>query len=159
MAKRVTAFVAADGTLFVDPAACANYEKTTLLAVGVAAALGALGFAGALVVKSDDKDGETAVNLQDFLIANSEVLVEALNNQPPKAPRKAREPKAQLAGDGAGLVVDKPKDIAPIVIKDTPADAPVVVVAPADEAGAAGVEDELNALLGGDSATATEVAL
>lgn len=155
MAKRVTAFVAADGTLFVDPAACANYEKTTLLAVGVAAALGALGFAGALVVKAE---GEPAANLQDFLIANSEVLVEALNNQPPKAPRKAREPKAQLVG-GSDPVVNKPKDIAPIIIKETPAEAPEVIVAPVDEAGAAGVEDELAALLGGDGAGTAEVAL
>lgn len=159
MAKRITAFAAADGTLFTDPSACATYEKTTLLAVGVGAALAALGFAGAYILKADDKDGETSVNLQDFLIQNSEVVIEAVS--PVKAPRQPRQPKADkvVAGTGTpdvagtltaglGAGVEGKSDIAPIVIKEEPAATPEVVVEAADPAAGNAAEAELEALLG-----------
>jgi len=151
MAKRITAFAAADGTLFTDPAACATYEKTTLLAVGVGAALTALGAAGNNLVIAN-VEGGIPISLQDFLIQNSEVLIEALS--PVKAPRKAREPKAP-----APTVITTGGDIAPIVIKEEPVVTPEVVVTEANVAAGSSAEAELEALLGSGTAETGEVAL
>lgn len=173
MAKRITAFAAADGTLFTDPAACSLYEKTTLLAVGVAAALAALGYTGSLVVKADDKDGETAVDLQEFLIGNSELLVEALSAVVQKAPRKSPTPRAPkeptadpvtpspelkqalevlgasdaVAGDN--LAAAGAKEIPLIKIAEEAVAAPVIEPGVTDAAAGTTAEAELEALLGG----------
>lgn len=169
MAKRITAFAAADGTLFTDPAECANYEKTTMLAVGVAAALTALGVSGAMVYPNAPHDDDS-VDLQTFLINNSEVLVEALSVQQAKAQRQPRQPKVKenlTAGLGVGVAlaeatvtkavitdgaVGDKTEIAPIVIKAEETPATDAVVAPADTAAGQNAEDELAALLGGDAA-------
>lgn len=165
MAKRITAFAAADGTLFTDPSACANYEKTTLLAVGVGAALAALGAAENTIVIVG---ASAPVSLQDFLIHNSEVLVEALT--PAKAPRQPRQSKEKSVTDpvvvnntiveaGTGAAAGSAvvgTDIAPIVIKEEPVVAPEVTVKDADPVAGNTAEAELEALLGGG---AGEVAL
>lgn len=175
MAKRITAFAAADGTLFTDPAACSLYEKTTLLAVGVAAALAALGHTGSLVLKAGDKDGETAVDLQEFLIGNSELLVEALSAVVQKAPRKSptprvpKEPTADpvtpspelkqalevlgatgaVAAAGDNLAAAGAKEIPLIKIAEEAVAAPVIEPGVTDAAAGTTAEAELEALLGG----------
>ena len=144
MAQRITAFQAADGTLFTSAAECAGYEKNSLLAVGVAAALGALGLTGARVVTEDGYD-----DLQNFLITNSELLVESLSIAPVKTERKPRQPKPAVEVKPV-VTEEKPKDIAPIVIKADDTPAPEVKVQEPDASAGQAAEDELAALLGGD---------
>lgn len=168
MAKRITAYVAADGTLFTDPAECAKYEKTTVLGAGVVAALSLLGLSGALVVKAGDKDGETAIDLQEFLLKNSEILVEALSPAKPK--RKSPEAKVeakpgvvitttdQAADLAAAIAKEVAKEVAapkveinPIKIEaaETPAETPAVQTTPVDSEAGNSAEEELEKLLGG----------
>lgn len=146
MVQKVTGFKTEDGKVFDTEALALQHEKSLSLGAAVKAALIALGGEG----YSLSKEGVTSIALQDFLLLNSEVLVDALT--PPKKERKPRTPKDPVAPS-------KPLTEALETVATTASVAPVVETAPVNTAAADKADDELAALLGGAASTAAEVAV
>lgn len=138
MVQKVTGFKTQDGKVFNTEAEAVSHEKVLLLGVAVGAALAALGFEGAVVVK-DGGSNVDATDLQAFLLSNSEVIIDALT--PPKKERKPRTPKEPVA------------NTAPVVTEKAPAEAEEVVTEKAklEVLGSTiDPEEELAVLLGGE---------
>lgn len=139
MVQKVTGFKAQDGKVFNTEAEAVAHEKVLLLGVAVGAAIAALGFENAVLVKDGGESGVT--DLKTFLLSNSEVLVDALT--PPKKERKPRTPKEPVKenlGAGAGVAAALAEEA-----KEAPVEVKLEVLGSDDSA-----EDELAALLGAE---------
>lgn len=136
MVQKVTGFKTHDGQVFNTEAEAVAHEKTLLLGASVRAALVALGYEGTRI----GVEGGT-IELQEFLLNNSEVLVDALT--PPKKERKPRTPKEPVKenlGAGAGVAA---------ALAEQAKEAPVEVKLEA-LGSSTNAEDELAVLLGGE---------
>jgi hypothetical protein len=164
MVQKVTGYKAEDGKVFDTEALALAHEKFLSLGAAVKAALTGLGFGAAMVYPAAPHD-DGSLNLEDFLLNNSEALIEALT--PPKKERKPRAPKdpvepskplaEALTTIGGANAVNGAVAVTTLELKtETPAEVAPVNVEAGNEA-----EDELAALLGGEASatTSSEVAV
>jgi len=145
MVQKVIGFKAQDGKVFDTEELALAHEKTLLLGNSVLAAILAAGYGEGDTVNAES--GGVLISLKDFLLNNSELLVDALT--PPKKERKPRAPKEPVAPSTA--LTGALEAVAGTVT------APVVAATPVAAEAGTEAEDELAALLGGT--VATEVAV